>query len=205
MKKKIFASFLSFLLLTSCSSYDESALISTTREEISKITDTTKTSYTFSPLGYIIGFESYLNSDSTKTVPSGKGKAFGSSYLLRVPVRLSSESYYSDEDTSNASYGYGVLKKTLASSNDPVHFMQFKKDGDNFIFYSKQVSKSLSFYNVNVSDNINKPVNVYSRFNIQLTYNSEGLLTEEWVFSTNYKSASKKESVNVLVNYNYNE
>lgn len=197
------------LLLASCSSYNEKAVIASSKEAVAAVTTTDKTKYTVKPEGHVLQFNTFINwEDKTYDVPSGvvEGEELnlGRSHALRAPIRLTAENYYPSDD-NYYSYGYGLLKEYLASDIDAKHFLQFKKDGDNLVFYSNKVSKEGWFYNVDVGNGSKKkPVTVYSRFNYVLTYNKEGLLMTEQIQSTNLNIDSAEMTVDYRVTYTYN-
>ena len=94
------------LLLTSCSSYDEEALINESKRDIASLQETTKTKYAISCAGHVLEYKEFYQADREFDVPTGEvinsTALVGGSYLLQAPVRIKEESYIREDAATNA-------------------------------------------------------------------------------------------------------
>ena len=89
--------------------------------------------------------------------------------------------------------------------SDNIHFLEYQKEGDNLVFFTKNVSKDMSFYNLVVPNGPSKPkpVSCYARYNFTLTYNSEGLLVSEEVKTKNAGKEAEDRTIDAKITYSY--
>ncbi len=202
---------LPLILLCSCSSYDESELISRSVASISVIDEATdRVTYTGKPEGHVLNFTEFTVDETRKnTVPSldlgGTGYDFGSSYGLSAPMRLSKNSYYPKEGTDDTGYSYAVLNFLLNYSGDNLHHMEFEEKTDRLIFSVKNISKEISMGKVN-TDPENPPLKsmkLYARYNLTLTYDKLGFLIEELIETTNISTEDESKTVHYHICYEY--
>ncbi|MFA6829117.1 MAG: hypothetical protein WCR67_00180 [Bacilli bacterium] len=207
MKKKSLLYFLPVLLLASCSasdpiipvydedstlicSYTETKSLKDSLEAVKNLAEVSTSSFETSIEGQIQSFNKFQEF-SKKSIPSDDlaNNLANRSKILRIPLRISETSFLpanicSDDQTN---YNYYRIKTKLTGENDPNTVLQFKKDGDDLVFFCEGLSKSIAFYSVLTysteltGDNYDS-VELYGRFNITLRYNNEGLLTNERVY-----------------------
>lgn len=219
MKKHYSLFLLPFLMLSSCSgSFNQEEFIATVCKELESIQQPTETTYTVLPEGNVIHFTQFrekLWKDVTFDVPTGEvtvedGKVtadIGKSFALRLPILINKDNFTpADSSISVTNYSFGVLNYILGYKSDPIHFIDFKKEEGNFVFFIENVSKPLYIYNVDVPKGPSKPkeVKINARFNITATYNAKGLLIEEKVKTINADTDEKNRTVNFSVKYTYN-
>lgn len=202
---------LPLILLCSCSSYDESEIISRSVASINTIDEATdRVTYTGKPEGHVLNFNSFTV-DETKinTVPSldleDSGYVFGSSYGLSAPMRLSKNSYYPKDGNDDTGYSYATLYFLLNYSGDHLHHMEFEETTDKLIFSVKSISKEISMGKVN-TDPENPPMKnmkLYARFNLTLTYDKKGFLIEELIETTNIATDDESKTVHYHISYEY--
>ena len=197
------------LLLTSCSSYDEEALINESKRDLASLQETTKTKYTVSCEGHVLEYKEFYQADREFDVPTGEvinsTALVGESYLLKAPVRIKEESYISEDAATNATCSLNKIKVCITGMSDNIHFLEYQKEGDNLVFFTKNVSKDMSFYNLVVPNGPSKPkpVSCYARYNFTLTYNSEGLLVSEEVKTKNAGKEAEDRTIDAKITYSY--
>ncbi len=210
MKKKALALFLlPLLLVSSCRGVDEEAELKESIAAVKEVTTYTSTKFSVVPAGNVSQFNyGFGPISSSYTLPADTAADFGISFLLHVPMVVTESNYYPSNYNSSSSCTYNTIKDILLDSGDPVSVMEFKKDGDNLVFYVENVSKNLVFYHVIVKserDDIEySKVQVYSRFHIELTYNKSGLLISETVNnskSLNTNDANKNVDIKAVYTY----
>lgn len=186
MKKKSLL-LLPFLLLASCSNYDEASIIKQSVSDISSISETTSLkTYKGSVEGHVLQFNKFIfSSDTSEDLPSMdfSDEDYGESYALALPLRLTPSTYYPSEGTNDSGYSYATISYTLNGTGDNIHHMQYKKDNDNYVFYIESVSKELIMWNVYTDEKnpSNRNTKVYARYNIYVTYDKDGFLKDELI------------------------
>ncbi len=215
--KKLSFFLLSSVLLFSCSGRNEEDWKKTVKKELADIKETTYTNYTVQPEGKIyfkneneeIVIDQFYPPEDSYAVPKGtydkEKKVYdnGASYLMYLPVRITTENFLSEEETDTGSC-YKSLEEFLCYYADPVTKLQFEKKSDgSFIFYTKSVSKYASFQNVYMKDGPDSdPVSVYGRYDMTATYSSSGLLLKEEYHTIDYKTKANG-YVDLVCVYNY--
>ncbi|MFA6861160.1 MAG: hypothetical protein WCR56_02110 [Bacilli bacterium] len=189
MKKKIIGlALLPLLLLGSCRGVDAEVELNESIEAVKGLTDYKKTTYTVNPTGHVLSFTKFgsaTDPQNTKTynLPTDPETSFGTSFLLKAPQVITKTNYYPEnaDDLSSGSYSYKKITNVILSSDYDIGFMQFEKDGDNLVFYSEGISKNLLISNVltDEANNIYSTVTANSRYNLKLTYGSNGRLLKE--------------------------
>jgi hypothetical protein len=171
------------LLLGSCYSDNSEAVREEAMEAIKDIPETSsRTSYQFEAHGTIGSVvDSFNYPSSWPDLPTGDGFGEqGVSFVFLLPVRINPDYFYSDDSSVVGICTYTQLKSSLAPASDPVHQMEFKKDGDNYLFYIRDVSRTLTFTHFY---NPEGPEDTYmsaaGRFDIDALYDSEGFLIKE--------------------------
>jgi hypothetical protein len=214
MKRKCIFLLLPLFLLTSCHGVDSAKVLSEAKTAVSGLGEVTETSYSLTVQGNVSQFSTFEEPENPYSVPNGKVGSTGKSYLLYSPIRINADNFYPDQafidsGAAPANYTYYKLEDYLLSSSDPVTKMEFRKEGDNLLFYSEGVSKTLLFHHIVVdtdTQEVSDVVKVYSRYDITLTYNSHGLLIKEEIH--NHKpltSTDKLKTVDVVEEYTYAE
>lgn len=213
MKKKKLVSLLPLVLLfTSCKGVDTEEVFNESKQAISQLQDVTYSSYSMSVIGHVLQFDNIRTTSGSVPDDSIDNSTRNRSAVYRVPLRLSEENYYPDDDEEVSSldnYTYTRLSNRLTGDSDPMTKMQFRMDGDNLVFYSTGLSRKLTFYNIYLYTvegiDVYSSVAVYARFNITLTYNNQGLLIKEEVKNVIVDSSAMEKTIDVVSEYTYTE
>lgn len=202
--------------LVSCNTYQEQPVINEAKEAFKNVPGLDENlSYTLEPEGNVAGFSDFNTSRRKGTInkfntPNGN---YGLSFFIHAPLKLSSFNIYPDDPSSvskselDNNYAYSKIKDRLTWSSDPNSHVFFKKDGEDYVFYTEGVSKRLTIYNVVTQNYDDEPyissVVVYSRFNITLKYAADGTLTEENISNVKSLNHEVKNSVDIKASYTY--
>lgn len=215
MKKQILF-LLPLFLLASCSSYSEQAFLRKAQEGLKTIDKTTSlTKYYAQPEGHVLSFEKFFF-DQTKEamVPTlepvdgnpENGFDFGSSYALHVPIRISQDTFYpSDTSTDSAEFAFSTFNFIMNFSGDPQHHIDYRNDEGNHVFFVNDISKECRIGNIKTDDNLvkAKDVRIYARFDISTTYDKDGFLKEELIKTIGAENAPQNDTVYYRVTYTY--
>lgn len=197
------------LMLFSCTANYDAETLEESQAAVKELeTTTTYTTYTPAPEGHAGDYDTFLTPEET-AIPSGETATVadgGESYLFDIPTRLTEANYYeADEKGSvNVACAYQRLYDLLGSDTDYTNHLQFKKDGEELVFYTENISKNLTLYHLVNKDGPQKlkaSIKVYGRFNLEVRYDKAGLILSESAKLVNEGSATA--SVNVVVNYQY--
>lgn len=212
-KRKLIIALLPVLLLSSCHRTDPSKVLSDAKEAVKAILPYTETMYDVSVTGNVSKFTQF-EEKGVSSIPdpklgnSGKNR----SYMLRAPLIITSDNFYpaddAPEDTDTSLYSYYRLITRLEGYDDDIHNLEFRKDGDDLVFYICGVSKNLSLYNVYTDPNspdFSSNVTVNSRFDITLTYSKTGLLKTEKIVSSKSPNGNTDSYVDLLSTFTYTE
>ncbi len=212
-KRKLIIALLPVLLLSSCNRTDTSKVLSDAKEAVSAITAYTETSYTVAVTGNISKFTSFAEMAVSSVPNPGLGNSSKNrSFILRNPLIITTDNFYPADDlpegSDTSTYSYNRIITRLESPEDAIHNLEFRKDGDDLVFYICGVSKNLKFYNVYCDDknpDIASDVIVNSRFDITLTYSKTGLLKTEKIVSPKSPNGNADSYVDLLSTFTYTE
>ncbi len=203
-------------LLASCSSYNEQDFIKKTKEGLASIPKaTTLTKYYGEPEGHVLQFDKFFF-DKTKegTVPTleaidGKvenGFDCGSSYALHLPIRLSSDTFYPDDETTDsAEFSFATFNFIMNFTGDPIHHIDYKTENSTHVFFVNNISKECRIGNVKTDDNLvkAKDIRLNARFDISVTYDKDGFLKEELIQTVGAENVTQENTVYYRVTYTY--
>lgn len=210
MRKKLLL-FIIPLLLTSCSTYDESVVFNAAQEAVNNLQEITYSTYSVSVTGHVGQFTEF-NTFEDRAIPAHtlEDNTANRSLGLAAPVVIEKDNFYIETDdisVNTAYFTYNRIKDRLTWAQDYYSYLQFKEEEGNLVFYCERVSKNVSIYNVITDEFMGTPfystVTWNARYYLSLTYNSQGLLIEERIISETPVSDDDSLSVDYTSTYTY--
>lgn len=215
MKKKSILLLLP-LFLSSCSGLkNDDAFRENVYKQLGNLKEVTYSQYTLDFKGHVARFDGLEKDETTHDVKKIEANAklndtdptiynIDSSYMLLFPMSITQESFCpSDYSEPEAGYTYNRFKDQLIYTQDHVTTIQFKYEDEEYIFFSRGVSKYLSFNHVYADKEFPDPIEAYGRYDITATYNDQGLLIKEEVKTSYVADETYDTSVDISVSYNY--
>ncbi len=217
--KKAILPLLPLLLLNSCATNpDAEDVLSRSQAFVSTLEESEDDHYEVAVTGHVLHFDTFDEPRARGySVPTGalEGQDYGESYILHAPLRITKENFYpaAGVETSSAVYTYGFIRERLTWQYDSRTSLCFTSDEDSMTFYVEGLSKNITFYNVVTMDDdpytpepddpFVSSVSLYSRYDIFLTYNREGLLVEETIRTQDPITSDFDKTVEATGTYTY--
>lgn len=215
MKRKNILLLLCFFLSSCNGLKNDNAFREHVYNKLGDLKEVTYSNYTLSIVGHVAQFDKLEKDEETHSVIKIEANKklndsdptiynINPSYLLLLPMHITQESFCpSDFSEPEVGYTYNRFKDQLIYLQDHVTVMEFAYQNDEYLFYSKGVSKYLTFNHVYAEEEFPDPIEAYGRYNITATYNDQGLLIKEEVKTVSVNDETYNDSVDISVSYNY--